>query len=73
VAKGCLHIDVCIRIIELWLTVSYMQLFVDRYITVADVLLHEAVCRQRHELWLTAVYLNLFVERVLKCGQIFFI
>jgi len=48
-----LHEAVCRQIPELWVTVGYMKLFVDRDMNCGYSWLHEAVCRQRHEMWVT--------------------
>ena len=61
-ADSWLHEVVCIKRPELWLTVGYMKLCVDRDLNLADSWLHEAVCRQRPELWLTVGYMKLCAE-----------
>ena len=58
----------CSKRQELWLTVGYVKLSVDRDRTVVDSWLHEAVCRQRPELWVTVGYMKLCVDRDLNCG-----
>ena len=63
-----LHGAVCRQRPELWLTVGYMNLCVDRDLNSGDIWLHEAVFRQRPELWLRDGYMKLCVNRGLNCG-----
>ena len=49
-AESWLHEAVCRQRYELWRTVGYKKLCVDRDMHCADSCLHEGVCRQRHEL-----------------------
>ena len=67
-ADSWLHKAVCRQRPEMWLTVGYMKLCVDRDLNGGDSWLHEAVCRQRPELWLTVGYMKLCVDRDLNCG-----
>ena len=53
-ADSWLHEALCRQSPELWLTVGYMKLYVDRDLNCGR-RLYEAVCRQRLELWLTLV------------------
>ena len=59
---------VCIQTPELWLTVGYMKLCVDRDLNCGDIWLDGAVCRQRPELRVTVGYMKLCVDRDLNCG-----
>jgi hypothetical protein len=51
VADSWLHEAVCRQGPELWVTVGYMKLCVDRFLNVGESWLHETVCR--HILWPT--------------------
>jgi len=63
-----LHGAVCRQRPELWLTVGYMKLCVDRDLNVGDSWLHEAVCRQT-EMWVIFGYMKLRVDKDLNCGR----
>ena len=60
-ADSSLHEALCTQKPELWLTVCYMKLCVDRDLN-CGCWLHEAVFRQRPELWLIVGYMKLCVD-----------
>ena len=66
-AESWLHKAVCIQRPELWLTVGYLKLCVDRDLNFSR-RLHESMCRQRPELWLRVRYMKLCVDRDLNCA-----
>jgi len=69
VRKSMLHEAVFREGPELWPRVCYMDLCVDRDLTVTNSMFHETVCRERPELRPTVCYMKLCVDRDLTCDQ----
>ena len=61
-ADSWLHEAVCRQSPELWPTVGYMKLCVDRDLNCGESWLHEAVCRQRPELRVAVGNMKFCVE-----------